>query len=164
MPLVSPLFPSPAALCSAFPSVPAGTDTNRTSKYPPARQELYGTWSAVDDAKAKAAKLSEAATQEFEKASGKAQAKAGKIELFSAKYYAACTFGGLLACGLTHTAVTPLDLVKCRRQVDANLYKGNFEAWGKIARAEGFRGIFTGWSPTFFGYSVSILHTLHGGR
>lgn len=154
MPLVSPLFPSPAALCSAFPSAPAGADTNRTSKYPPARQELYGTWSAVDDAKAKAAKLSEAATQEFEKASGKAQAKAGKIELFSAKYYAACTFGGLLACGLTHTAVTPLDLVKCRRQVDANLYKGNFEAWGKIARAEGFRGIFTGWSPTFFGYSA----------
>ena len=56
--------------------------------------------------------------------------------------------------GLTHTAVTPLDLVKCRRQVDSNLYKGNFEAWGKIGRAEGFRGVFTGWSPTFFGYSV----------
>lgn len=50
--------------------------------------------------------------------------------------------------------MTPLDLVKCRRQVDANLYKGNFEAWGKIGRAEGFRGIFTGWSPTFFGYSA----------
>ena len=34
------------------------------------------------------------------------------------------------------------------------MYKGNFEAWGKIGRAEGLRGIFTGWSPTFFGYSV----------
>lgn len=34
------------------------------------------------------------------------------------------------------------------------MYKGNFEAWAKIARAEGFRGIFTGWSPTLFGYSV----------
>ena len=56
--------------------------------------------------------------------------------------------------GLTHTAMTPLDLVKCRRQVDSKMYKGNFEAWGKISRAEGFRGIFTGWSPTFFGYSV----------
>lgn len=56
--------------------------------------------------------------------------------------------------GTTHTAVTPLDLVKCRRQVDSNLYKSNFEAWGKIGRAEGIRGIFTGWSPTFFGYSV----------
>lgn len=44
--------------------------------------------------------------------------------------------------------------MKCRRQVDPNLYKGNFEAWGKIGRAEGIRGVFTGWSPTFIGYSV----------
>jgi solute carrier family 25 phosphate transporter 3 len=56
--------------------------------------------------------------------------------------------------GLTHTAVTPLDLVKCRRQVDPKMYTGNFQAWGKIGRAEGFRGIYTGWSPTFFGYSA----------
>ena len=69
-------------------------------------------------------------------------------------YYAACTFGGILACGLTHTAVTPIDLVKCRRQVDSKMYKGNFEAWGKISRAEGFRGIYTGWNPTLFGYSI----------
>jgi solute carrier family 25 phosphate transporter 3 len=34
------------------------------------------------------------------------------------------------------------------------MYQGNFQAWGKIARAEGFRGIYTGWSPTFFGYSA----------
>jgi len=34
------------------------------------------------------------------------------------------------------------------------MYSGNFQAWGKIARAEGFRGIYTGWSPTFFGYSA----------
>lgn len=50
--------------------------------------------------------------------------------------------------------MTPLDLVKCRRQVDSKLYKGNFEAWGKINRAEGIRGIYTGGSPTFFGYSA----------
>lgn len=56
--------------------------------------------------------------------------------------------------GLTHTAVTPLDLVKTRRQVDSKLYTSNFQAWGKIYRAEGIRGIFTGWSPTLFGYSA----------
>lgn len=56
--------------------------------------------------------------------------------------------------GLTHTAVTPLDLVKTRRQVDSKLYTGNFQAWGKIYRGEGFRGIMTGWSPTLFGYSA----------
>jgi len=119
-----------------------------------ARSELYGAWSVSDDAKAKANQLSDKAVAEFEKASTAAQAKAGKIELYSPKYYAACTFGGLLACGLTHTAVTPLDLVKCRRQVDPKMYKGNFEAWGKIARAEGFRGVYTGWGPTFWGYSA----------
>jgi solute carrier family 25 phosphate transporter 3 len=37
------------------------------------------------------------------------------------------------------------------------MYKGNFEAWGKIGRAEGIRGIYTGWGPTFFGYSVSFV-------
>ena len=30
--------------------------------------------------------------------------------------------GGALSCGLTHTAVVPLDLVKCRMQVDAAKY------------------------------------------
>lgn len=35
-----------------------------------------------------------------------------KIELFSANYFAACTIGGIIACGPTHTMVTPLDLVR----------------------------------------------------
>lgn len=56
--------------------------------------------------------------------------------------------------GLTHFAVTPLDLVKTRRQVDSKLYSGNFQAWGKIFRGEGVRGIFTGWGPTLAGYSA----------
>ncbi|KAL1770033.1 phosphate carrier protein, mitochondrial isoform X2 [Sigmodon hispidus] len=37
-------------------------------------------------------------------------------EFGSMKYYALCGFGGVLNCGLTHTAVVPLDLVKCRMQ------------------------------------------------
>ncbi|KAK7747779.1 Cu/Pi carrier [Diatrype stigma] len=119
-----------------------------------ARSELYPAYSIVDDAKNKAQKLSGEAQHEFDKASRAAQSKSSKIELYSPNYYAACTFGGLLACGLTHTAVTPLDLVKTRRQVDAKLYKGNFQAWGLIYQKEGLRGIFTGWSPTLFGYSA----------
>ncbi|KAF2266086.1 mitochondrial carrier [Lojkania enalia] len=139
--------------CSPFPQAKPEPQLKRPSKWL-AQHELYPAWSAADDAKNKAAKLSDAAVAEFEKASSKAQSKTGKIELYSAKFYAACTFGGIMACGLTHTAVTPLDLVKCRRQVDSKMYKGNFEAWGKISRAEGVRGIFTGWGPTFWGYSV----------
>ncbi|KAL1305819.1 hypothetical protein AAFC00_003981 [Neodothiora populina] len=78
---------------------------------------------------------------------------ANKIELFSGSYFAACTLGGIIACGPTHTAVTPLDLVKCRRQVDSNLYKSNMQAWRQIGAKEGLRGIFFGWAPTFVGYS-----------
>lgn len=32
-----------------------------------------------------------------------------------ASYYLKCMFGGMMACGLTHTAICPLDVVKCRR-------------------------------------------------
>ncbi|KAI1441172.1 mitochondrial phosphate carrier protein [Annulohypoxylon stygium] len=117
-----------------------------------ARPELFAAYSVVDDAKNKAQQLSAEAQKEFDKASGAGGKK--QLELYTPTFYAAATFGGLLACGLTHTAVTPLDLVKCRRQVDAKLYKGNFQAWGLIFRSEGVRGIFTGWSPTLFGYSA----------
>ncbi|KIV85407.1 hypothetical protein PV11_01104 [Exophiala sideris] len=144
------LFPSSTALCQAFtPTSPYYKPAAPEAK-PRQDRPVFTTWSAADSAK----ELSAAAQNEYARASQKAQAKVGGIELYSAKYYAACTFGGLLACGLTHTAVTPLDLVKCRRQVDPKLYKGNFEAWRKIGSAEGVRGIFTGWGPTLVGYSV----------
>jgi solute carrier family 25 phosphate transporter 3 len=42
--------------------------------------------------------------------------------------------------------------VKTRRQVDSHLYKSNAQAWKLIYKAEGMRGIFFGWSPTFVGY------------
>jgi hypothetical protein len=63
-----------------------------------ARPELYGAWSVIDDAKNKAQKLSKEAQAEFDKASSAARGNTGKIELYSGKYYAACTVGGLLAC------------------------------------------------------------------
>ena len=59
----------------------------------------------------------------------------------------------LRAQSLISTPVTPLDLVKCRRQVDPKLYSSNVTAWKTIARAEGLRGVFFGWSPTLVGYS-----------
>ncbi len=75
------------------------------------------------------------------------------IELYSAEYYYTCTLGGILACGPTHSAVTPLDLVKCRRQVDASLYTSNLQGWKTIIKTEGFGGIFTGLGATAIGYS-----------
>ncbi|KAI9010851.1 mitochondrial inorganic phosphate transporter [Phycomyces nitens] len=77
-----------------------------------------------------------------------------KIELYSPKYFLACTIGGVLACGPTHSLVTPLDLVKCRSQVRPDMYKGVLDGWRTIFKAEGMRGIFTGIGPTAIGYSL----------
>jgi len=150
-------FPNASTLSATFGHAsPYTLKSQPQAKRSPylARSHLYPSWDVAEDAKNKAASLSDAATKELQKASNVAQSNVGKIELYSGKYYATCTFGGLMACGFTHWAVTPLDLVKCRRQVDSKLYKGNFEAWRKISSAEGFRGIYTGGSPTFFGYSI----------
>lgn len=102
------LFPTQDTLHNLFPATGAiprpskidnDINTSQAKRTPlQARSEFYPAWSVVDDAKNKANALSAEATKEFEKASAKAQAKAGHIELYSPKYYAACTFGGLLAC------------------------------------------------------------------
>ncbi|KAH8805642.1 mitochondrial carrier domain-containing protein [Xylogone sp. PMI_703] len=76
------------------------------------------------------------------------------IELFSGKYFLACGIGGIIACGPTHTAIAPLDLVKVRRQVDPKIYSSNFSAWKTIYKGSGLRGVFFGWSPTFVGYCL----------
>ncbi len=64
----------------------------------PLKGPIFSAWSAVDTVKDKAGQLSNEAVREYEKASSKAQQKAGSIELYSPKYYAACTIGGILAC------------------------------------------------------------------
>jgi solute carrier family 25 (mitochondrial phosphate transporter), member 3 len=75
-------------------------------------------------------------------------------EYGSLKYYALCSLGGAVSCGFTHTAVVPLDLVKCRIQVNPQKY-GNISKGFKVTVAEGgFRALGTGWSPTFIGYSL----------
>ncbi|KAK6127817.1 hypothetical protein DH2020_038454 [Rehmannia glutinosa] len=49
--------------------------------------------------------------------------KESRIEMFSPAYFAASAAGGLVSCGVTHTAVTPLDVVKCNMQIDPAKYK-----------------------------------------
>ncbi|XP_012454445.1 mitochondrial phosphate carrier protein 3, mitochondrial [Gossypium raimondii] len=77
-----------------------------------------------------------------------------KIEMYSPQFYAACTFGGILSCGLTHMAVTPLDLVKCNMQIDPAKYKSISSGFGVLLKEQGMRGFFRGWVPTLLGYSA----------
>lgn len=72
--------------------------------------------------------------------------------MFTPEYYITCTIGGITACGPTHAFVTPLDLVKCRRQVDPKLYKSNMQGWSTILKTKG-DSILTGFGATLIGYS-----------
>jgi solute carrier family 25 phosphate transporter 3 len=72
----------------------------------------------------------------------------------SQEYYKACVVGGILACGLTHTAVTPLDVVKCNMQIDPKNFPGIGAGFGRIASTQGVAGLFRGWFPTLLGYSA----------
>ncbi|KAM7439249.1 hypothetical protein ABFA07_011323 [Porites harrisoni] len=78
-------------------------------------------------------------------------------EFGSSTYYAYCGFGGILSCGLTHTAVVPLDLVKCRIQVDPGKYKNIMNGFKVTVKEDGARGLAKGWAPTFIGYSMQGL-------
>merc|ERR1711936_1148034 len=75
-------------------------------------------------------------------------------EFGSMTYYAYCGFGGVLSCGITHTAVVPLDLVKCRIQVDPAKYGGIGQGFKITLAEDGVKGLAKGWAPTMIGYSA----------
>jgi len=78
-------------------------------------------------------------------------------EYGSPKFFALCAFGGAVSCGFTHTGVVPLDLVKCRLQVDPDKYKSIFNGFKVTMKEDGARGLAKGWAPTFIGYSMQGL-------
>lgn len=53
--------------------------------------------------------------------------------------------------------VVPLDLVKCRLQVDPAKYKSVFTGFRISLAEEGVKGLAKGWAPTFIGYSMQGL-------
>eukprot|EP00274_Cyanoptyche_gloeocystis_P001396 CAMPEP_0196656508 /NCGR_PEP_ID=MMETSP1086-20130531/17423_1 /TAXON_ID=77921 /ORGANISM="Cyanoptyche gloeocystis , Strain SAG4.97" /LENGTH=344 /DNA_ID=CAMNT_0041989279 /DNA_START=125 /DNA_END=1159 /DNA_ORIENTATION=- len=72
----------------------------------------------------------------------------------NASYYTKCLIGGMLGCGLTHTAVTPLDVVKCNMQTNSAKYKSLFSGLSTIMKEEGSAAVWKGWFPTLVGYSA----------
>lgn len=84
---------------------------------------------------------------------GEAEGKGEVIEMHTPLFYATCALGGVLSTGLTHLAVTPLDLVKCNMQVDPSKYRDITSAFGVMLHEQGPRGLFRGWMATLVGYS-----------
>ncbi|KAF9005967.1 mitochondrial carrier domain-containing protein [Cyathus striatus] len=69
-------------------------------------------------------------------------------------YYSKCMLGGVLACGITHAGITPLDVAKCNMQVNPAKYNGLGPALKTLVAEEGANGIWKGFGPTFVGYSL----------
>jgi len=81
----------------------------------------------------------------------------GSVEFGSGKFFALCGLGGILSCGITHTAIVPLDMVKCRIQVNPQKYKGIVGGFRTTIAEEGVRALAKGWAPTAIGYSLQGL-------
>lgn len=71
-------------------------------------------------------------------------------------YYLKCMLGGVLSCGPTHTAFTPVDVAKCNMQTDPSKYNGLIESLTTIAKEEGLGSVWKGWLPTLLGYSAQV--------
>jgi len=84
--------------------------------------------------------------------------KPGVIKKDSPEYFAVCGLAGILSCGITHTAVTPIDMVKCNKQNNPQIFnKGMFGNMRILAGFKGPTGLLRGWAPTFVGYSFQGL-------
>lgn len=82
----------------------------------------------------------------------------GKIKPNTNEYFAVCGLAGILSCGLTHCGVTPIDMVKCNKQNNPDIFnKGMFGNMKILTGYKGIRGLGRGWAPTFVGYSFQGL-------
>ncbi|KZO96981.1 mitochondrial carrier [Calocera viscosa TUFC12733] len=74
---------------------------------------------------------------------------------FTYKDYGVFFTAGALCCTITHGAMTPIDVIKTRIQIDPGLKGYSLLSGGrKIVAAEGSRALLTGFGPTAVGYLV----------
>lgn len=78
-----------------------------------------------------------------------------RIPEFSLKDYASFALAGAMGCGVTHGAMTPIDVVKTRIQLEPTVYnKGMLGSFRQVISAEGAGALLTGLGPTVLGYSL----------
>eukprot|EP00199_Chlamydomonas_sp_CCMP681_P002011 CAMPEP_0119101476 /NCGR_PEP_ID=MMETSP1180-20130426/513_1 /TAXON_ID=3052 ORGANISM="Chlamydomonas cf sp, Strain CCMP681" /NCGR_SAMPLE_ID=MMETSP1180 /ASSEMBLY_ACC=CAM_ASM_000741 /LENGTH=347 /DNA_ID=CAMNT_0007085601 /DNA_START=46 /DNA_END=1089 /DNA_ORIENTATION=+ len=77
-----------------------------------------------------------------------------KIVMYSPAFYQTCAVGGALACGVTHMAVTPIDVVKCNMQVDPKKFSGIGQSFSLVMKEQGAAALTRGWLPTLLGYGA----------
>ena len=76
-------------------------------------------------------------------------------EVFNLMYFVKAAAAGGICCSITHGAVTPLDVVKTRIQLDPVKYnRGFIGTFGQVVQAEGAGALLTGLGATATGYFV----------
>ncbi|GME94998.1 hypothetical protein B5S31_g4880 [[Candida] boidinii] len=74
---------------------------------------------------------------------------------FTVSDYASFALAGAIGCGITHGAMTPIDVVKTRIQLEPTVYNtGMIGSFKKVVGAEGAGALLTGLGPTVLGYSM----------
>lgn len=69
--------------------------------------------------------------------------------------YASFALAGAMGCGVTHGAMTPIDVVKTRIQLEPTVYnKGMIGSFKQVIQGEGAGALLTGLGPTVLGYSL----------
>ncbi|KAK4100953.1 mitochondrial carrier [Parathielavia hyrcaniae] len=78
---------------------------------------------------------------------------APKAQLSGFQLYSRFALAGAVCCSVTHGALTPVDVVKTRIQLDPVTYNnGMIGGFKKVIQAEGAGALLTGVGPTFAGY------------
>ncbi|KAG0166456.1 Cu/Pi carrier [Apophysomyces sp. BC1034] len=72
-----------------------------------------------------------------------------------ANLYSRFAFAGAMCCAITHGAMTPVDVVKTRIQLEPEVYnKGMVSGFRQVIAAEGAGALLTGFGPTAAGYAL----------
>merc|ERR1719197_1028058 len=88
-------------------------------------------------------------------AASKADGKVMGQGPFGVKYYLSGALAGGICCSITHGALTPVDVVKTRIQLDPQTYnKGFIGGFKQVIEAEGAGALLTGLGPTAQGYFI----------
>ena len=69
-------------------------------------------------------------------------------------YFLKGALAGGICCSVTHGALTPVDVVKTRMQLDPTKYTGMVSGFQKVVAEEGAGALLTGLGPTAFGYFI----------
>lgn len=74
---------------------------------------------------------------------------------YTAGYYLKGALAGGICCGITHGALTPVDVVKTRMQLSPEIYNdGMLGGFRKVIAQEGAGALLTGLAPTAAGYFI----------